>query len=187
MRTHGMFGRSAASRRWSPLLAAVAALVICGLAGAALLGGEAMAYRDAVGDQERGSSDITGFTVSDSRGLITLKVAIRRLSHTAVVYLDMNRDKRIDHSLLFWRGMTSKADIEAWRWAPNGNLTDAVPKIASASRRGDEYTFRFRAAAFGVNRAFGFEAHILGRALGEVTDWAPDDSQGWFTYRLTVR
>ena len=184
MRRRTTFGSLSAARRVPLLLAALAAAVACGAAS------RLATYPDPVGDQEvePGCGDIRGLTVSDSRGVITLGVEIRSLRCLGVVLLDTNRDRHIDYSILFRRTMTSRASVdEVSHWAVDDTLSAARSKLSSASRRGDRYTFRFRAAAVGVKRAFGFEAHIDGRFMPDVADWAPADHEGWFTYRLTGR
>ena len=181
-------GHSPATRRWLPLMVALAAIVVSEFAAAGTDGTDVRSYRDPVGDQylQPGCGDIRRLTVSDRRGVIALTVEIRGLKCLAVVFLDTDRDRHIDYSLLFRRNMSSRGTVEeVWHWAADDRLSDARAKLLGASRKGDRYTFSFGAAAVGVKRAFGFEAHIDGHIPSLVTDSAPDDPDGWFTYRLT--
>jgi hypothetical protein len=181
-----MSSRISAARRSSFALATLAVLLLAGLARATTFDAvRPTIYRDPVGDQTLPRGDITRIAVSENRGIITLTLDIPGLRRIAILNIDVDRNRHIDYSLDLRRSMSSKADIAIWRWAADDTLTDAAAKFLSASRHGERYTYRFRSSALGIQRAFGFQAHILGPALGEVTDWAPDDPQGWFTHRLT--
>jgi len=169
---------------------ALASVVVCGVAASGTDGTDERSYHDPVGDQylQPGCGDIQRLTVSDSRRVIALTVEIRGLKCLAVVFLDTDRDRHIDYSLLFRRNMSSRATVEdIWHWAADDLLSDARAKLLGALRTRDGYTFRFHAGAIGVKSAFAFEAHIDGHMPSLVTDSAPDDPGGWFTYRLTGR
>jgi hypothetical protein len=189
MRCGKTFGSLSAARRAPLLLAALAAIVICGVAAGATNATDAMGYPDPAGDQqvEPRCGDIRGITVSDSRGVITLTVNIKAFKcGEVVVALDTDRDGHWDYVLGFHRNTSSRAEIDHfWPIAADDSIgDDASWKILSVWHHGDRYSFRFRAVAVGVKRAFGFEAHLNGRYMSDVVDTAPDYPKDWFTYRL---
>jgi hypothetical protein len=184
------FGSFSAARRALLLLAALAAIVICGVAAAATSATDAKSYPDPAGDQEAEPrcGDIRGLTLSDRRGLISLTITIEDFRcGQVIVILDTNRDGHWDYDLGFHRNTNTRADIDQfWPIAADDSIGDDVSwKILSVWHHGDSFTFRFRAAAVGVKRAFQFEAHLNGIYMSDVVDTAPNYPQDWFTYRLT--
>ena len=175
-------------RLWLFVGIATTALAFGGCGTSATDRGGERSFSDPAGDQylQPGCGDIRRLAVSENRGLIDLTVEIRSLTCLAVVLLDTDEDRHIDYSLEFRRNMSSAATVETvWRWSTDNLLSDARVKLRGASRQGDRYSLRFAAAAIGVKRALGFEAHIDGRIPTLVTDSAPDDPDSWFTYRLS--
>jgi hypothetical protein len=184
------FGSFSAACRAPLLLLALAATVICGVAAAATNATDAKSYPDPVGDQqvEPRCGDIRGLAVSDSRGVISLTVNIKGFKcGQGIVILDTDRDGHWDYDLGFHRNTNTRADIDQfWPIAADDSIgDDASWKILSVWHHGDRYTFRFRAAAVRVKRAFQFEAHLNGIYMSDVVDTAPDYPKDWFTYRLT--
>jgi len=167
-------------------VAALAAIVASGAAIAASNAIVAKTYPDPVGDQrvEARCGDIRGLTVSDSRGVIGLTVNIKGFKcGQLLVTLDTDRDGHWDYDLGFHRNTNSRTDIDQfWAIADDDTITDDVSwKILSVWHHGDSYTFRFRAVAVRVKRAFGFAAHLNGVYMSDVVDTAPDRPKAWFT------
>lgn len=120
-------------------------------------------------------------------GSVTFTVDVKAFTcGEVIVALDTDRDGHWDYDVGFRRNTSSRAGIDHfWPIAADDSIGDnAARKILSVRHHGDSYTSRFRAAAIGVKRGFGFEAHLNGIYMSDVVDTAPDYPRDWFTYRL---
>jgi hypothetical protein len=82
--------------------------------------------------------------------------------------------------LRFQKDLTNPIDFSRFFCQDNTGLDSR--QLLRASRKGETYTFRFRASALGVRRSFRFNAYLQdGR---DVYDPAPS-GRGSFVYRLT--
>ena len=172
--------------RWcsSPVLAAAAAICV-----ATASAGVPKVYRDPVGDAERGHGDIASVQVSDSRGVVTMRIDVLslRASDEVIVQLATRVMTDTDYALDFSKDGSWGID----HVNVGGQVTSLSPSSTlTFSPNGHVYTFRFGPSVLKGTSRFAFNVHVDTAVMADVSDWAPRElspksPNDWWKYALT--
>jgi len=179
-------------RPWSGTVFVVVAVAVA--AGLSTVSSESVAehaqakvYRDPVGDAGKPCGDITRFDISDSRGIVTFAIHLKGLR--CLVNVEFYPEWSLSQAaagedygcfLRFERDLTNPIDFNRFFCQDDTGLNGRP--LLGASRKGEAYTFRFRAAALDIRRSVRFDAFLQDGY--DTYDPAPNGG-GRYLYRLT--
>jgi len=149
-------------------------------------------YNDPIGDAaaqhmdrlDRSHGDIGRVRISDTRGIVTIRITVKNLRASDDAHIDLDTD--CDGGDNFGFGFNGAGDAYLNRYNKDGGDDLGLP--ASVARSTTTYTFRFNSARFGKTTAFRFWLHVNTEEIGSVSDVAPDENlDRTYYYDLTSR